>query len=249
MKQHFRIGEFADLNGVTVRTLHHYDRIGLLSPSSRRDNGYRLYQQEDLLRLQQILTLRHLGFKLTEIKELLERDDYGVVAAMRLQRFAIKEQIQRLEVIEKAIDEVLEARSGQGKWRWDLVQAASKAVQQDTESKENQMATNFTPEQMEKAKKLRELLPDGYIGDVQNRWKTLIEEISANLEADPASEVAQSLARRWKELLAETQKAWEQETGLWEAIGDGYRSGAFADNPHAPTPEVMEFVQRAQAAR
>ena len=249
MKRHFRIGEFAELTGVTVRTLHHYDRIGLLSSSSRRDNGYRLYQQEDLLRLQQILTLRHLGFKLTEIKELLERDDYGVVAAMRLQRFALKQQIQRLEAIGKAIDEVLEARSSQAKWQWELVLAASNAVQRDFESKENQMATHFTPEQMERAKKLRESLPDGYIDDVQNRWKALIEEVSANLEADPAGEVAQSLANRWDELLVETQNAWGPEPGLWEAIGDGYSSGAFAGNPHVPSPEVMKFIQRAQAAK
>jgi len=66
--------EFADRAGVTVRTLHHYDRLGLLSPSGRTDAGYRLYSDRDLLRLEQILALKFIGFPLAEIRKLLKRD-------------------------------------------------------------------------------------------------------------------------------------------------------------------------------
>ena len=68
----YRIGELAKRTGVSVRTLHHYDRMGLVQPSARSEAGYRLYAPEDLLRLQQVLTLRYFGFKLDEIHTMLE---------------------------------------------------------------------------------------------------------------------------------------------------------------------------------
>ena len=66
------VGEVAELAGVTVRLLHHYDEIGVLSPSGRSDAGYRLYSHEDLERLQEILVWRQLGFPLAEIQPLLD---------------------------------------------------------------------------------------------------------------------------------------------------------------------------------
>ena len=68
--------EFARMAGVTVRTLHHYDRIGLLKPSSHTGAGYRLYRKQDLVRLQQIVTLKFIGFPLSQIKKLLNRNSF-----------------------------------------------------------------------------------------------------------------------------------------------------------------------------
>ena len=69
----YQANEFASVAGVTVRTLHHYDRIGLLKPSGYTSAGFRLYRKEDLVRLQQIVTLKFIGFSLRQIKELLNR--------------------------------------------------------------------------------------------------------------------------------------------------------------------------------
>jgi len=76
--KHFKAIEFAKLAGVTVRTLHHYDRIGLLKPSGYTDAGYRLYRQEDLIRLQQIVTLKFIGFSLPQIKNLLNSNSFDL---------------------------------------------------------------------------------------------------------------------------------------------------------------------------
>jgi MerR family transcriptional regulator, thiopeptide resistance regulator len=67
-----KVGEVAELAGVTVRTLHHYDELGLLSPSGRSEAGYRLYSYDDLSRLREVLTWRALGFSLSEISALLD---------------------------------------------------------------------------------------------------------------------------------------------------------------------------------
>src|SRR5688572_4863373 len=70
-KQAWKIGELARETSITVRTLHHYDRLGLVKPSSRTESGYRIYTAHDLVRLQQVLSLRALGLSLTQIRDLL----------------------------------------------------------------------------------------------------------------------------------------------------------------------------------
>ena len=85
MGRYYRVGEVATLTRVSVRTLHHYDRIGLLRPATHSAGGYRLYGEPDLLRLQQILTLRYLGFPLKRIGELLDRPDFDLLASLRVE--------------------------------------------------------------------------------------------------------------------------------------------------------------------
>src|SRR5262245_40215664 len=105
--QHYRVGRVAALTGVSVRALHHYDAIGLLRPSRRLDSehrsGHRLYSSADLLTLQQILTLRYLGFDLRQIRELLERPDFDVIASLRIQRGVVRERIAELGRIEGSL--------------------------------------------------------------------------------------------------------------------------------------------------
>ncbi|WP_061289989.1 MerR family transcriptional regulator [Herbidospora cretacea] len=105
----FSVGQVAAFAGVTVRTLHHYDEIGLLSPSERTAAGYRRYAEPDLDRLQQVLFYRELGFPLEEITAIL--DDPGADAAthLRRQRELLRRRIARLESLAEAVETALEA--------------------------------------------------------------------------------------------------------------------------------------------
>ncbi len=85
----FTVKQLSKLAGVTPRTLHHYDAIGLLKPSRIGANGYRYYEQESLLRLQQILFYRELGIPLEEIKKIMGRRDFDVVEALQGHRQAL----------------------------------------------------------------------------------------------------------------------------------------------------------------
>ncbi len=98
------VGEVSELAGVTVRALHHYDELGVLSPSARSDAGYRLYSHEDLLRLQEILVWRALGFSLAEIKELLDAPEYERGRALRRQRELVEAELERLGAVADALD-------------------------------------------------------------------------------------------------------------------------------------------------
>jgi DNA-binding transcriptional MerR regulator len=103
----YTVSRLAKLAGVSVRTLHHYDEIGLLKPSFRSESGYRKYQREDLLRLQQILFYRELDFSLTEIKDMLDDPDYDEVQALINHRKSIEQRIERLSSLLNTIDKTI----------------------------------------------------------------------------------------------------------------------------------------------
>lgn len=103
------VKQVASLAGVTVRTLHHYDQIGLLKPSRRSPAGYRLYEDRDLERLQEVLFYRELGFGLEEIGELARRPEHDRRAALLHHRELLDTRIHRLEAMVDAVDRALHA--------------------------------------------------------------------------------------------------------------------------------------------
>ena len=104
------VGELADLAGVTVRTLHHYDEVGLLRPSARSPAGYRLYDDADLLRLRQILFYRELDFPLDDIAAIVADQDVDAGAHLRRQHRLLRERIERMRSLVDAIEHEMEAQ-------------------------------------------------------------------------------------------------------------------------------------------
>src|ERR1041385_5888412 len=91
----WKVGQLAKRTGISVRTLHHYDQIGLLTPSHRTESGHRLYDRDDVVRLQQIVMLRQLGFALEEIAAALRRADAALPQLIDLHLGRLREQIER----------------------------------------------------------------------------------------------------------------------------------------------------------
>ncbi|MGH3545998.1 MAG: MerR family transcriptional regulator, partial [Mycobacteriales bacterium] len=107
----YSVGQVSELAGVTVRTLHYYDGLGLLTPSERSSAGYRCYSDIDLERLQQILYYRELGFSLTDITTVVNRPKADAGWHLRRQRQLLTERITRLSQMMAAIDKALEAHT------------------------------------------------------------------------------------------------------------------------------------------
>src|SRR5690606_29227657 len=105
----YQVKEVARMAGVSVRALHHYDEIGLLVPSSRSGAGYRLYNDDDLLRLQQIVIGRELGMVLEEIKRSFNDPNYDRRAALERQRREIATRAERAAAMLRSIDAALAA--------------------------------------------------------------------------------------------------------------------------------------------
>ena len=106
------VRQLARLAGVSVRTLHHYDAIGLLKPGRRSASGYRLYAHADLLRLQQILFYRELDLPLAEIGRILDDPDFDPAAALRGHRQALEARLGRLHRLLRTLDETLNQYEG-----------------------------------------------------------------------------------------------------------------------------------------
>lgn len=107
------VRQLAKAAGVSVRTLHHYDQIGLLKPSARSQTGYRLYGEADLLRLQQILFYRELDFPLADIKALLDRPGFDQVEALRGHRRMLTERAERLARLLRTVDRTIAKLTGE----------------------------------------------------------------------------------------------------------------------------------------
>jgi DNA-binding transcriptional MerR regulator len=103
----YRVGDVTRIAGISVRTLHHYDEIGLLVPTARSDAGYRLYDDEDLLRLQQILVSRELGLGLEEIRRSLDDPSFDRKRALLGQRAQLVARARETAEMIRAIDEAL----------------------------------------------------------------------------------------------------------------------------------------------
>lgn len=251
MAREYRVGELAGQTGVTVRTLHHYDQIGLLRPTGRTEGGHRSYAEGDLLRLQQILTLRALGFPLRRIGEILDRPDFDLVASLRIQRGVVRDRIAHLQTVEAALAALVEAHLATGRWDWDLVFAASVAVAAGTNQQGAVMDAHYTPEQMDRFAAVAERVGSEEIAAVEAAWPPMLAEVHAARAAglDPADPAALDLADRWAAVLERTLAGFRAEPGLVEAIGENYRRDAFAGGDGAPSSDDLAFIEAVNAAR
>ena len=228
--------------------LHHYDRLGLVTPSGRSEAGYRLYAEADLLRLQQVLTLRLLGFPLKRIVDLLDRPGFDVAASLRAQRSAIEERLAELRRIDTAIGRVLDAGKATGAWDWDLVLEAAAAAAAGTNNRSEEMEKYYTPDQMKQFEELRNETPAEEIKAVEEEWAALLAEVRAAHSLDSSSAEAKAIAARWDELLSRTMSYYAAKPELMEAIRRNYAAGSFEGVNGAPKGDDFEFIRRVKGA-
>jgi len=193
--------EFAQLAGVTVRTLHHYDRIGLLKPSGYTSAGYRLYRKQDLVRLQQIVTLKFIGFSLRQIKDLLNRNSFDLNQALGQQRQIITEKRQHLDRAIKAIERAQWLLTRDNEPDWEAFKQIIEVI--NMQSNMDWTTKYYSEEAKKKIQERAATIPTEVIEQSQRDWAVLIREVEAAVKegVDPQSERAASLAVRWSELL------------------------------------------------
>jgi DNA-binding transcriptional MerR regulator len=193
----YKAQEFADRAGVTVRTLHHYDRLGLLSPSGRTEAGYRLYGDRDLLRLEQILALKFIGFPLQEIRRLLKRDAKDLPSALRRQRTMILEKRRMLDLAVQAIQRAETAAASGELADWEAIQKIIEVIHMQDNM---EWAKKYYSEQALESLAGRQVSAE-VIAQAQRDWAVLIKEVEAAVGEDPAGPKVQALAARWRKLI------------------------------------------------
>jgi DNA-binding transcriptional MerR regulator len=210
----YRTQEFAKLAGITVKTLRHYGRLGLLKPQRSRA-GYRLYTDRDLERLEQILALKFLGLPLKDIGSALGRTAQTLPEALRTQRRALEEKQALLARAIRVIRAAEEAvRPGQAADAAILKTIIEVIHMQDAVEA---MKQYYTPEEWEKRRRYYEEGPSV-------EWQALYRDANALVDADPGSDEVQELTDRWLALTLRAQAgdpAAQQDS--WKAWKDRER--------------------------
>lgn len=185
----WKIGELAGLTGLTVRTLHHYDEIGLLVPSERTQAGYRLYGVDDVRRLYEIRALRDLGLPLQEMAAALDGDSRAVLER-HLRR--VEEDLDRTRRLQSLLQGILaRVDHASGLDYMEAIQAMT------------MLEKYYTPEQLEKLEQRRKELGEEAEEQYQRDWDELIDTAKRHYAqgTDPADPAMQDVARKWRELI------------------------------------------------
>ena len=190
----FKIGELAKLTGITVRTLHHYDQIGLLTPSQLTDKGHRIYTEKDIKRLQQVISLKQLGFSLVEIKELIGSQSLNSLQIIEMQVKSVKKQIALQEDLYMKLDGIYKLMLSQEDIRVnDFINLIEVT---------NMVEQYFSKEQLERMKQKTEQFSDEEKQQIEMEWAQLIANVRRELENNtpPENNRVIQLAIQWQEL-------------------------------------------------
>jgi MerR family transcriptional regulator, thiopeptide resistance regulator len=230
----WKIGELARRTGLTVRTLHHYDGIGLLSPAERSDGGHRVYDEAAVQRLYRIVSLRSLGFPLDAIAQALDSERFDP-------RAAVEDHIERLE-----------AQVAQEQRLLQTLRTLHDRLDADdflTTIEELTMRERYyTPEQLEQLERRRQEFGEEEIRAVEAEWAEIFATLKAEMDAgtDPADPRLKPIGDRSRELITMfTGGDPGIESSLkrmYETEGPEKASRGMAD------PEVFEYLAKVRAA-
>lgn len=237
----YSVKQLAAAAGVSARTLHYYDEIGLLRPSRNPENGYRVYQAEALLRLQQILFLRELDLSLEEIQQILDNPSFDLLPALEHHRQALLDRRRRLDQLVQTVESTIQHLKGN--------------IDMDA----NDLYKGFSPEQeLAYAEEAQRRWGEKNVKESQKRWGSYTPEkkqrilaeggeiyqaIAAAIPHGPASPQAQDGIARWHQNL---RYFYEPTKEILQGLGDLYNDdpdfNAFFQRIH---PELAGFMRQA----
>ena len=258
----YHTSEFAQKASVSVRTLRYYDKMGLLSPSQYTESGYRLYTDTDLLRLQQILALKFLGFSLQEIQQCLQVGPTLLQESLALQRAMMEERRTQLDTVIQAITEAQELLHT-NKLNWDsllyviqVLQMTQNSEWQDKyftpeqrQAMEDLSKKHYTEEQRQQIAERGKTWSEEDQRAITQQWNAAFAELKRLVATgqDPEGPEAQALVTQWKALVGGfTQGDPGIQQGLnsmWQDVGN--MSAAQRPFPMPYTPEEGEFLRKA----
>ncbi|MFS1511504.1 MerR family transcriptional regulator [Chengkuizengella sp. SCS-71B] len=240
----YKVKEVSNIVGVSVRTLHHYDRIGLLEPETTTPAGYRLYTDQNLERLQQILFFKEMDFSLQEIKEILDRADFDRKEALKTHKEVLLKKKKRIEKMIKTVNKTLESIEGGIKM----------------ENKE--MFNGFDMKKIEEhqakyAEEAKQKYGESYEKTIQKTknytkedWKNITEEanhiystIASRMEFGPEDEQAQKAIHEWRQHI--TKYYYECTIDTFRGLGDMYVADVrFTNNIDKHKEGLAEFMKQ-----
>ncbi|WP_130859907.1 MerR family transcriptional regulator [Gracilibacillus phocaeensis] len=234
----YSIGQLSKKTGVTVRTLDYYDEVQLLQPSSATEGGHRLYDDQDVLRLQQILALKYMGFSLELIKENLDNPAATWEQSLEQQLEMVKQQQRQLQALEQALRGVLHSVQMEDELKWPLIFDIIHLFQRDQDAV-NQLYQKYLSEQEQEM--IMQLQVERDKDDIQE-WACIIRNVRAISHEHPGSEKAQRLAEQW---MNKVHAMFGDNHQLQEKMWDVIRNHSGEVELYPMDEEVVTFMERA----
>lgn len=238
-----KVGELARRTGMSVRTLHHYDEIGLLCPARRTQAGHRLYGEAEIERLQRIVSLRRIGLSLEQVRDCLARADFSLERVLAMQIERIDEDVRRQRRLRQVLQRLRER----------IEAAETISVDELTRAIEVTMSHGkyYTPEQLEQLEERGRELGQERIEAVQREWQELFAAYADAMRKglDPGSDEVQSLARKSAELVREFTGG---DAGIEASLSNMYASEGpervLEGHGMQMDPGLWEYMGQARAA-
>jgi DNA-binding transcriptional MerR regulator len=235
------VKQLSKLAGVTPRTLHHYDQIGLLKPSRVGENGYRYYGEESVLRLQQILFYRELGIPLEDIKKIMGRRDFDVMGALRSHREALQKQVARLNRLINTVDNTINHLKGN-------MTMSDKAYfegfsEEEQEKYALEAAELYGAESVRESNRKWKAYPAAKKEAIMAEGKAVYTDMITAMPKGAASRDVQYIVERWRKHL---EYFWTPNLDQLLALATGYNDDPrFKANFDKMHPGLAEFMREA----
>jgi DNA-binding transcriptional MerR regulator len=231
-----KVGALAERTGLTVRTLHHWEEMGLLTPGRRTSAGHRLYGLDAIGRILRIRSLRGLGLGLEEIREILVSSAASLEEVLRIQKAEIKKQVRLLQELESRLDRILEGvEGGAGMEEEDLLRTMEVMTL---------LEQHFTPEQREALSAREMSLGKEAIREAEEEWPLLISRVKEEMKkgTDPAAPEVQALANRWRALV---QAFSGGDMGIEASVARMFQAQPELATRQGLDQEVFRYIGRA----
>lgn len=235
-----KINEVAKLTGVTVRALHYYDKIGLLKPEEITEAGYRIYSENDLETLQQILFFRELDFSLNEIKEMIQNPLYDKTEALEKQKELLMQKRARLDDLITLVEGTLKGEREMSFKEFDMTEIEENKKKYAEEVKERWGTTKAYAEYENKA------VSDEEYQQKMLGMNVLLKEFAKKRHLAPESGEVQELVEKWKDYI--TGNFYHCTKEILSGLGIMYAvDERFAKNIDKNGEGTAEFMSKAIA--
>lgn len=233
----YTVHQLATHAGISVRTLHHYDAIGLLKPA-RRGNGYREYGQEEVLRLQQILFFRELGFKLEDIRDILYRPDFDVLKALEGHRLLLQKRSERLSRLLETVDRTITTLRGETDM--EIKEYYKGFSDEQVEEYRKEVRESWGADTLNESEYRVKAMGKEKFDEVQANGQRIFQAIADNMDKGPGSDVVQGLVAEWREWLEHfSHYTDEMVFGLGRSYSRDSRFAAYYHKIHTDLPEFF----------
>jgi DNA-binding transcriptional MerR regulator len=237
----YTVKQLSKLAGVSVRTLHYYDEIGLFEPDAIRTNGYREYGDKAVLKLQQIMFYRELDLSLEEIKALVSRPDFDAVAALERHRISMQGQARRLERLIQTVDDTILHMKGLKEMSQKQLFEAFSEEEQDKFAREAEQI--YDPAIVKESNRKFKSLSAAEKKRISNEGNQIYADMVAVITKEANSPEVQAIVERWRRHM---DHFWtpnlEQLMGLAEMYNSDPR---FKANFDKIDPKLAEFMREA----